>query len=573
MLQATANHAQQCRLHYAAARYPAMLESAEAGLASQPRDFELHNLKSIALRRLGRYQEAVDCCLQAARLDPGSLAPLSNLGNLYIDLRDGPRAVAVFTELVQLQPANAEWQRMLAVAQRYANDFDAAERHFRLAIACAAGDVRAWIDLALLFEEAGRGADALQVYGQAASAVGDSDALFEARMAFLRRQGQASAAIVALEQRIAAQPTAAASLYHQLGRALLSSDRRRANLALRHALALAPDAPAILTDLAESLDRTRGADEGDNIAEAYQLALRRLDMAGDMLRDARVLRAILIRSADFDAAAAAGTAAVLGPYWARSGQEAALQTLIAQVRTARERRDLVAYHRLWGKGIAELAQQTPLTPRTLPHRPIRRSKIRIGFMSSDLRNHPVAYFAAPLLLGLDRKRFEVYCYSWNSGPVDAVQQAISSRVDAFRQQAQISDRAAAQLIAADAPDVLFELGGSTDMNRIRTMAWRPARRQASWLGYPHSCGLEAIDRILTDPFLTPADPQLLIERPLQLAHSWVAFGQPGFGPVATIDPLTPQERCGHISFGTMNNPPEVPRGADCDLGSGAAPGA
>ena len=62
---------------------------------------------------------------------------------------------------------------------------------------------------------------------------------------------------------------------------------------------------------------------------------------------------------------------------------------------------------------------------------------------------------------------------------------------------------AALLIAKDEVDLLFELGSSTDMNKLETMAYKPAPITASWLGYPHSAGLESIDYILVDPFINP----------------------------------------------------------------------
>ena len=136
-------------------------------------------------------------------------------------------------------------------------------------------------------------------------------------------------------------------------------------------------------------------------------------------------------------------------------------------------------------------------------------KIRIGFMSSDLRDHPVAYFALPLLLGYDRSRFEVFCYSFYERERDPVQAEIEASVDAFRWWPRRRTAEVAEGIAGDGLDMLFELGGTTAMNKLAVMAHRPARIGASWLGYPHSAGLETIDYILVDPYIRPADPRLL----------------------------------------------------------------
>lgn len=306
----------------------------------------------------------------------------------------------------------------------------------------------------------------------------------------------------------------------------------------------------MVAELADVLNRVRGKAESENIAEAYQLALRRLQLGGDLLRDSQPISSILARCADYEAAEAVGSLETLGRHWVAVDNVPGLHTLIPRVVTAKDRRTLVDLHRAWGRDMAAKAAKTPINRAPA----IRGAKIKLGFMSSDLRNHPVAYFAAPLLRHLDRTKFEIFCYSWTAKPADDVQRHIASSVDRFIVEPFLSDREAAQRIVSDGLDMLIELGGSTDENKLQVMAWRPAPRQASWLGYPHSSGLETIDRIVTDPFITPKDQSLLIERPLELPHSWVAFDQPGFGDLPGVEPDTPFIRTGLLTFGTFNNP-------------------
>ena len=175
-------------------------------------------------------------------------------------------------------------------------------------------------------------------------------------------------------------------------------------------------------------------------------------------------------------------------------------------------------------------------------------------MSSDLRDHPVSYFALPIFEQYNRDEYEIHCYSFYTGQEDRVQKYIRGKVDGFHLKPGISDRDAAQLIANDDLDILFELGGTTDMNKLNVMAWRPARLQASWLGYPHSAGLETIDYILVDPFINPPQPGLLIEKPFELSRSWVVLSPWRFRDDIPVETSTPQARKGHLTFGTMNNP-------------------
>jgi predicted O-linked N-acetylglucosamine transferase (SPINDLY family) len=115
------------------------------------------------------------------------------------------------------------------------------------------------------------------------------------------------------------------------------------------------------------------------------------------------------------------------------------------------------------------------------------------------------------------------------------------------------ERDIAQRIADDRLDILFELGGSTHLNRLEVMAHQPAPVQVSWLGYPHSSGLSRISHILVDPYLKPSDPRLLLERPFEMPSSWVSLGRLGFIDHPIL-PELPEERARRLTFGTMNNP-------------------
>ncbi|MBF9232923.1 O-linked N-acetylglucosamine transferase, SPINDLY family protein [Microvirga alba] len=543
-------HGELCILLYELGRYEDALHWSAEGLARLKKDFTLTNLRGILFRRLSRYEEALACFREAGKLDSKSIMPIANAGNVYLDLHDGPRAIEAFSRIVRQMPRSSDYQRLLGMGHFYAGDLERARRLFELARQLAPNDPMPWISLANVLEETNQFETALATLDQAIARIGLTEQLMTSRLAALRRNGRFEEVVAWLQKLIVATPDDAV-LHYQLGRTLTRFDRDKANECFARALALAPDDEDIIAEYAESLDRTRGPEEPKNIAQAYELAHRRKALGGNLLPDARILRNIMIRSADYAGAERLGSFEELGAYWARTNQETALHHLMGQIQTPEQRRHLVSWHRIWGQSSEKRAAQTPL--RTAPAI-TGRAKIRVGFMSSDLRHHPVAYFAAPLIVGYDRSRFEFYCYSWNTKPEDGVQQRLSELADVFRLHPTISDRDAAQLIADDQLDVLFELGGSTDMNKIRTMAWRPAPRQASWLGYPHSAGIGTIDKILTDPFITPPDPALLIEKPLELAHSWVAFEQPGFGPLPGIEPTTPEEREGRVTFGTMNNP-------------------
>jgi protein O-GlcNAc transferase len=519
-----------------------------------PRETEIWNLRGVFLRQLSRYPEALDALDEAVKLSPNLAAPQSNRGNVLLDMGDAARAEAQFTKLARADPRNAEYQRQLGRALYKQGRIDQAMVRWRQAVALKKTYVEAWMDLAGALNEQHRQSQAHDLMDKALAANPDEPRLYEARTILYRRAGEFRKAEAFLNELLPRFPDAA-WLHYQLGATVADYDREGANDYLRKAVALKPESSEYLMGLVESLERTRSGDEGGNIEEAYSL-LRGLMAREKIVGSAhlKIASEVLIRVCAFEELAELGSFKEVGRTWAESGRHTALLKQLARVRTHDDRVELVEQHRIWGRGIEATAAGNPI--RRPPPR-ARDGKIRLGFMSSDLRRHPVAYFALPLFDHID-PRFEVYAYSFFQGTEDAIQKHIAERVTGFRWHADIGSRDAAQMIAEDGLDMLIELGGSTHMNKLDVMAWRPAPKQASWLGYPHSAGLSTIDYFVCDPFSTPARPELMIETPLTMPHSWLALGRM-FSDSHPIAPGLPEETAGFITFGTANNPHKYSR--------------
>ena len=219
-------------------------------------------------------------------------------------------------------------------------------------------------------------------------------------------------------------------------------------------------------------------------------------------------------------------------------------------------RTLADLHRRWGEKIEKDAAADALPP---PDLPARRGRIRLGFVSSDLRQHSVARFLMPLFDNFDRERFEIYCYSPDEDRTDHIQNRIRGVAKEFRLIGGLGHRAAAQIIRDDEIDILFELNGFTANSGLPIMAYRPAPVQIYWLGYPFTCGLPSVDYILLDGRLAPpADADFLVEKPLPMPESWVCY-DPFETASYIVDP--PFDRNGFVTFGTLNNPYKFTRAA------------
>jgi predicted O-linked N-acetylglucosamine transferase (SPINDLY family) len=533
---------------YRAGRYEEGARLGPEAATRHPRDVDMLNVLGVIYRRLRRYPDAMKTLDLAAKQAPNNVAVLSNRGNVLLDVEDGVRAEQVFAKLARADPRNSEFHRQLGRALIFQGKKAAAAARFRQALTLKRDNVEPWLDL--IGMELENPKTAQDLVEKALEALPDHPRLLEAKAISMRRAHQlrkAEAFLLEILPRFSDQ----AWLHYQLGCTVADYDRERANVHLRKAFELDPAKHEHLMALIESLERTRSGDEGANIEEAYQLTLQALERNLTNSGFVKILFEVLVRVAAFDDFDRVGDFATRGRSWAKTGRHTALLKQLAHVKSMDDRYELLEQHRIWAREAEASAARMPI--KRPPPRP-PGGKIRLGFMSSDLRGHPVGYFALPLFEHVD-ERFEIYCYSFYQGAnADKLQEFFASKCAAYRWNPDINTHDAAQMIADDQLDILFELGGSTHMNKLEVMAYKPAPRQASWLGYPHSAGLSTIDYLLCDPYNTPPRRDLLVEQPLTMPKSWIALGRMVFSEGNPITEGLPCDRHGHVTFGTANNP-------------------
>lgn len=129
--------------------------------------------------------------------------------------------------------------------------------------------------------------------------------------------------------------------------------------------------------------------------------------------------------------------------------------------------------------------------------------LQIGFVSGDLNNHALASFIEPVLMHLaDSVRLYLHAYV-NSAKDDDVAQRLRGYFRQWLPIVGMSDKDLAARIRSDGIDILIDLSGHTDQNRLVAFAHKPAPVQISWMGYPGTTGLQAMDYYLSDRFLLP----------------------------------------------------------------------
>lgn len=199
------------------------------------------------------------------------------------------------------------------------------------------------------------------------------------------------------------------------------------------------------------------------------------------------------------------------------------------------------------------ATRFPSSPVRLSHSKQDRDpnrRLKIGYLSADLRSHPVAFFLEPILTHHHPDRVEVTCYHVAAGE-DDTSDRLRQYVSKWRRCFGLSDEQLARQIQADNIDILVDLSGHTQGNRAPVLNYKPAPIQMLYIGYPSTTGMEAVDYIIADAAVAPPECETLYtENVLRVDGSFWCFRPHDFAP--DPGPL-PAIANGHITFGSFNN--------------------
>ncbi|HVU23662.1 MAG TPA: tetratricopeptide repeat protein, partial [Opitutus sp.] len=211
---------------------------------------------------------------------------------------------------------------------------------------------------------------------------------------------------------------------------------------------------------------------------------------------------------------------------------------------AREHRE---YGRIAGAGREAGPAEFPATEDKQP--------LRVAFLSPDLRTHSVAYFLEPLLAHLAPAEFSVLLYH-DHFIEDATSARLRARAETWRNFVGLPAESVAAAIRSDAPDILVDLAGHTGLNRLALLAQRLAPVQVSYLGYPNTTGLDAMDWRFVDAVTDPPGEADAWHTEALFRFSTTAWSYAP--PAEAPEPAPPPSAGGApFTFGSFNNPGKI----------------
>jgi predicted O-linked N-acetylglucosamine transferase (SPINDLY family) len=415
-------------------------------------------------------------------------------------------AKLLYAEILSREPKNIAALHLLGMVKYGEGDARQAIELIERAIALQPDCTEAYNNLGIVLKDQGRLEEAVTAYRKALKLKpGYAEAHNNLGIA-LRDQGRLEEAVTAYQKALKLKPDCTEAHYN-LGIALRRLGKiAEAKAAYRKTLELRPDYAEALNNLGFALK-----DQG-RLAEAMAAYRKALEVKPDFAEAQSNL--ILIMNYD-----------------ARISQK-----------------DIFAESRCWDETHAALHSRQERTHAN-NRDPDRR--LRVGYVSPDFREHSVSYFADPLIAGHDRRSFEVFCYAQVAMPDDKTSR-FRDLADGWRSMVGATEAAGAERIREDGIDILVDLAGHTAKNRLLVFAERPAPVQVTWLGYPNTTGLSAMDYRLTDEI---ADPEgtadtLYTETLVRLPNGFLCFAPAADAPeIGELPALTSD----HVTFGSFNN--------------------
>lgn len=496
-------------------RLDAAIGAQRRSLALDPNNAHAHNNLGLALAAQGRWDEARASYERALARRSDFPEALNNLGLAMASLGRTDEAIRCYRRALARQPRNVEALNNLGLALGARREFEEAVSCYRKAIAVQPDLPDLWDNLALALADQARLDEAVAAYRHALAIRPDLPNVWNNLGFALSCQGNFEEAIECYERALHWRPNFVLA-HTNLGHTLLMMDRYdEAQARYELALSLEPG------DASQAM-KLEFVPPQNNLSNLFK-DCGRLDKA------------------------IAGYRKVLERAPGHAGVHSNL-ILVMHYRPGSDAEELRAELALWNQRHA-LPLREQIRPHSNDRDPARR--LKIGYVSADLWEHPVGRFLLPLLRCRDRDRFEVYAYA-NERRDDQVTAQLRELSDCWLNTRHFSDEELAQRIHDDGIDILVDLAMHTAHNRLPTFARRPAPVQVAYLAYPGSTGLETIAYRLTDATIEPpgCDESWSSEQPYHLPEVWCCYEpSPCAPPVSELPALS----LGHITFGCLNN--------------------
>lgn len=513
-------------------------------LTEDSQNADAWHLLGLLMYQQDKLEVAADCIIRATVLNPNNPFFYNNLGNVLESLKRYDEAESTLKKAVELKPDYAEAHNNLGVVYKSNNKLSEAIDSYKQAIVLKPDYAEAYYNLGNAYQVINRLDEAIGQYDKALQLLPNYAEALNNKGFLLYRKGQLDDAEDLLKRSLAVFKDNPEAL-NNLGMTLCQKKKfAEAEEFIKQALSLKPEYPEAYCNLGiVYLNNNR-------LSDALQALQRSVDMKPDYGEGYFHLANVLLENGKVDKA--------------RECLQNALAPTQPVFATARS-------NLLFVMNYCHGVTQEEIYNESLKWAPVQKGeegtqyhfknvvqkdrKLKIGYVSGDFREHSVAFFLEPVLQSHDRESFEIYCYS-----------KVKNR-DVFTERFQflshhwiditgLSDEEVTERVREDRIDILVDLAGHTAENSLAAFAFKAAPLQVTWLGYPNTTGLAAMDYRFTDAIADPegVDDRFYSEERVRLPHGFLCFQPDEEFPPISPPPCTTK---GHITFGSFNTLPKI----------------
>jgi protein O-GlcNAc transferase len=443
--------------------------------------------RGLAFGRMARIEEAIADYEGALAVRPGLVEAAFHRAVLLMGLGRTTEAIAGFDRVIALQAGHAEALNHRGVALIRLERFEEALASFDLALNYAPDLSDAHNNRGLALGHLKRFDSAVRSLDRALELRPDFPDALSNRGWVLLPLGRREEAINSLKRALSIKPDYVEA-WTILGTALRSFERLDEALAcFDRALRINPDWQDALGGRGVLLIEAQRYPEAVTCFKRLMKLSPKNDYAPGNLLEA------LMRCCDWSDYATL-RATILDAVWRR--QQAIRPLFFVAVVDDPEKQLLCA--RMYGERHYACFAATPVAGARGSKR-----RIRLAYVSGDLRAHPVSYLPAGLFEQHDRGRFEVIAVSLRPPQDSATGRRVQAGVDEFLDVSMMSDELVVSRMRELEVDIAIDLSGYTGAGRTGIFARRAAPVQVNYLGFPGTMGLSCMDYIIADEFLIP----------------------------------------------------------------------
>ena len=448
--------------------------------------------KGAALLGAGKVDAAISAFKKAVAIDPKLAAAHFDLALAYQQKGDTPKIISFLKKAVKLKPNDYEALNLLGHYYNTQKKLDLALSAFEKAIKLNPMLAEGYYNLGVVLMQKGRNKEALINYKKSMKIFPDNSIVLNNIGVTIENMGRPLEALKYFQKSLKLNPKNANALCN-IGAYWVGINPRKAAEFFKKALEIDPNMDNAAFNLAVCL-RIVGQTE-----DAIKLFERALELNPNFSATYGQLYHQLREVCDWKKAdKLLSKMRALTDIDILKGEIPAETGFVQVVYDDNPKRNLKVA-RAWSKHIEEKVEPYR---KKYPFADRKNKKIRVGYLSNDFKDHATSHLMMGLFRLHDKKRFEIYAYSYGENDKSHYRKEIE-KLTKFRDITALSFLQAADLIYQDKIDILVDLKGHTTNSRLEISALGPAPIQINYLGFPGTSGAKFFDYFITDIVTTP----------------------------------------------------------------------